>query len=738
MFSFFIFAVASALSPYRAIALANQKTESESTLTFLDGKTVQYSKVGGCSQKEPGAGIDASDHSTKVYKDGYYHVNCMHDNMEMVADKHGDNRHSYQITTNVSIVRYTDAIERDSREKMTPRVCFNFCRTVPDMLFFGLANGRDCYCTPYYTKAPGDGVCDLPCDGDSSKTCGGKTMMNVYEMHMCANTEEDMGKSLAIANDVHTQSERLSDYGFWAAHQLERTATKLAYVSNEGGDMTTHDYAQQVKEYAGKILHAAEDTWACNQLLMRFILTGHGMIGNDFSIPDNIYAAEQNNRDAEKQAAECKEIAKVSNDLNTAVFPKILEEDLKTGGSRLFEPIMNSVNRWDKLETEDITTAAGAQTTCGGALAAKPMMGLSVSECAEACNMNAPMSADDFCVAFNHYELTFSANIDLEDEYSRGWYGPMADHTEWYFGQYYDIGSSTEAAYSYSFFDFFFFSDFFQAYSYSWGWWYYEGMNYWFYYYGGSDWWYYGDYYYFWGYYYAWYYYWEPTENYYYYEDDSAKGSAEVYVYPICLLLTEVEHVYNYNCDYGEEWKTCEDTAGWHEDGYPTYDCEWYAYNLDYCHREYYVGWDGEYAHQACCACGGGFETESSLLKSNSTQTETEVTPANATSTEPAFLAKHRSLQNREELREKLALKQKTEHKRRQKTEHKHKQGKHGKVDPFTNDLPLPLVQNKCMTRMSWASAGHQETPQDTIDRCFGQQMEGTEIDVTHTAAESD
>jgi len=732
MFSFFILAVATALSPNRVIALANDKTETESTLRFTDGKTVQFMKVGGCSMaQEPGAGMDASDHSTRVYKDGYYHVNCMHDNMEMVADHHGDNRHSYQITTNVSIIRYTDAVERDSRAKMTPRVCFDFCRTVPDMLFFGLANGRDCYCTPYYTKAPGDGVCDLPCEGDSAKTCGGKTMMNVYEMHMCADTAAEMGKALAAANAVYVETQRQSDYGLWAAHQMERTANKLMYVSNEGGDMTTHDYGQQIKVYAGKVLHAAEDAYACNQKLMDVILTGHGMTGNDFGIPEHIYAAEQNQRDAAAQAAECKEVAKAAHKFNEAVFPKLHAEDLETGGSRLFEPIMRSVDRWDKAETADISTSAGKQTTCGGALAAEPIIGLSVTECAEACNINAPASADDFCVAFNHYELTFMAgSVDLSDEFARGWYGPLADHDHWYFGQMDEVGEGGVDMTTYSFFDFFDFFDFFffsdsfsGGYSYSWGWWYYYWAD-WFYYYGGSYWWYYGDYYYFQNYYYF-YYYWEASDYYYYSEADSATGSAEVYVYPICLLLKEVEHVYNYNCDYGEEWKTCEDTENWHEDGYPTYNCEWYAYNLDYCHKEYYVGWDGEYAHSGCCACGGGFETVS-LVKTNSTQTETETnateTPANVTSTEPAFLAKHRHLQKREELREEFELKQSNQLKK--------------KANPFTNDLPLPLVQNKCMTRMSWASAGHQDTPTDTIDRCFGKQMEGTEIDVLNTAAD--
>ena len=40
---------------------------------------------------------------------------------------------------------------------MTPKACFNFCRTVPGMLFFGLIYGRDCYCTPYFTPTTAGG-----------------------------------------------------------------------------------------------------------------------------------------------------------------------------------------------------------------------------------------------------------------------------------------------------------------------------------------------------------------------------------------------------------------------------------------------------------------------------------------------------------------------------------------------------------------------------------------------------
>ena len=62
---------------------------------------------------------------------------------------------------------------------MTPSVCFEFCRTVPNMNFFGLINGRDCYCEHYYQTTSAEGTCDLPCEGDSASICGGSDMSSL-------------------------------------------------------------------------------------------------------------------------------------------------------------------------------------------------------------------------------------------------------------------------------------------------------------------------------------------------------------------------------------------------------------------------------------------------------------------------------------------------------------------------------------------------------------------------------
>jgi len=175
-----------------------------------------WTMVGGCKgKKEPGAGMDASLGLKKVYKDGYFHLRCMMDKMETAADWHDElqREHKYNIDTNVTIVRYTDRVDSEKQQGMTPSVCFEFCRTVPDMLHFGLTRGRECYCTPYFMQGTGDGVCDAGCEGDSSITCGNTNgMADIYEMHACNDVLEDAEASFDAAVEIYDAGHDMVDY----------------------------------------------------------------------------------------------------------------------------------------------------------------------------------------------------------------------------------------------------------------------------------------------------------------------------------------------------------------------------------------------------------------------------------------------------------------------------------------------------------------------------------------------
>jgi len=73
-------------------------------------------------------------------------------------------------------------------------VCFNFCRTLEHMNFFGVLNANDCYCAPYYKAKVGgeDTMCDSACEGNNAQMCGGIAKTDVYEMHMCNDVDQDI------------------------------------------------------------------------------------------------------------------------------------------------------------------------------------------------------------------------------------------------------------------------------------------------------------------------------------------------------------------------------------------------------------------------------------------------------------------------------------------------------------------------------------------------------------------
>lgn len=163
--------------------------------------------------KTPGFGTDESiiEPFVTVTKDGYMYVDCVKDAMVVQNDKHGKGKNSYNSAGNVSIVWYDHIVPKEDREGMTKDVCFNFCRTVENATFFGLAEGRKCYCAPYYIQAAGDSSqCDAVCEGDKRTMCGGMKKQSIFAMHMCDDTEEQLtlSKKAATANvnlctDVH-------------------------------------------------------------------------------------------------------------------------------------------------------------------------------------------------------------------------------------------------------------------------------------------------------------------------------------------------------------------------------------------------------------------------------------------------------------------------------------------------------------------------------------------------------
>jgi len=406
--------------------------------------------------KQPGTGIDNSLHSETVHADGFFHVRCLADEMEQTADLHSDNKFDYANKANVSIIRYKDTLDREKQVPMTPKACFNFCRTVPGMLFFGLIYGRDCYCTPYFTPttAGGNGVCDLPCEGDAASTCGGNGMSDMYEMHFCDDTAEKLDEQIAKAKNATMKTETLGEHVEEAGDSMEDAANEMMTAAAEGGDMATNDLGQQAKGFTSEVVHAANAADKAAAKLDEARGAAEELVGKDFTIPEYMEDAEKAIKKLKELRKVAKEAREEARELREEAMSKAISEQEAIDAMRLFGPVLPLAARWDwenevlmnvdkqhwklagkngpvsaniTVEKDPISvlhhqaekirakheaeheagrsSGLGLQSTCEGELAAEPLVGLSMMECAAACDNHALKSDPDYCIGFNHYNV---------------------------------------------------------------------------------------------------------------------------------------------------------------------------------------------------------------------------------------------------------------------------------------------------------------------------------------------
>merc|ERR1719160_1518658 len=296
-------------------------------------------------RKQPGTGIDNTLHSETVHADGFFHVRCLADKMEQTADLHSDNKFDYSNKANVSIIRYKDTLDREKQVPMTPKACFNFCRTVPGILIFG----RDCYCTPYFTPttAGGNGVCDLPCEGDASSTCGGNGMSDMYEMHFCDDTAEKLDEQIEKAKNATMRTEALSEHTGDAGDSMEGAANEMMTAAAEGGDMATNDLGQQAKGFTSEVVHSANAADKAAEKLDEARTEAEKLVGKDFTIPEYMEDAEA----AIKKLKELRKVAKEAREdaraLKEEAMAKMISEQEAIDAMRLFGPVLPLAARWD-------------------------------------------------------------------------------------------------------------------------------------------------------------------------------------------------------------------------------------------------------------------------------------------------------------------------------------------------------------------------------------------------------
>lgn len=374
----------SALQPrdHRVVAIPMQMYQSDCSV--VDSSVI------------PGAGMnpDSFQPYNVVFKDGYYHVACVDDYMWMHGDKFGNNKFSYEIgeTHNASIVHYSMLVPPENREPMTPDTCFRFCRTIPDMSFFGIRNGKDCYCTPFFKSVAGsNAMCDVFCEGDGRSICGSTSKSSIYGMHSCGTTATDLTGSVSNMKSIQGDLQGLVSQTTALADAMQQTAMVYQSQFGNAGDPAAANLMQTAKVRVGELTKLSTQATALSTKMTAAETEATGLSGSNYSDATALRSAEDVMRNIEGLVADgigaSEDLSRHRDESDPNATTNI------TGVVDQYYPALYFVDR----------NSSDHPSTCGGTSSHPPLFG-SRDDCAHACNNDVHE-----CVGFSFFPAAGSA-----------------------------------------------------------------------------------------------------------------------------------------------------------------------------------------------------------------------------------------------------------------------------------------------------------------------------------------
>lgn len=292
----------------------------------------------------PGAGtkLDKIEPFIDMLKDGYSEVACIKDYMYHHGDLHGANKHEYEIKerSNVSIVHYNMVVPKEDQKAMSHTVCFDFCRGVPDMLFFGMTAGRECYCIPFFQMMAGDSSkCDAVCEGEPTTMCGGMAKSTIMEMHLCADTAEDLEAASEKAGDINSDLKEVGEELMKVSESLQDASAAGQKTFGSAGDPAASDLFQKGKVAAGDAEKTADAALDVSKTLGELKEKVDGMEG-PFTKMDVVKEAEETIKKIDVQVNEGEAALSAAQDALAAITTKTEDDVLKQ-----YYPIMYFVDK---------------------------------------------------------------------------------------------------------------------------------------------------------------------------------------------------------------------------------------------------------------------------------------------------------------------------------------------------------------------------------------------------------
>ena len=111
---------------------------------------------------------------------------------------------------------FTGKLEYTGSRAMTHETCFSYCAGQHDkhgVGYFGIRNGKECWCAALYDGPEAPDKCTVPCAG-GGEDCGGPVQSSVFIMYHCVKNAEDAAavKAEQKADDTAAKEEVLRSY----------------------------------------------------------------------------------------------------------------------------------------------------------------------------------------------------------------------------------------------------------------------------------------------------------------------------------------------------------------------------------------------------------------------------------------------------------------------------------------------------------------------------------------------
>jgi hypothetical protein len=362
--------------------------------------------------------VNGEEPFVTVLKDGFFEVGCYHDAMLEFGDKFGDDKDKYGSVAshaNVSIAKYRELVLKDEQKQMTPRICYEFCRSLPRMVFFGIHNGNECYCEPYFKPQAGDDAnCDVGCQGDPTQMCGNaKGKSTIFEMHLCDDTAEDLAEHSQTAEEELTYFFETAGLAVELGKKMSEAGDALEEVGGLSGSPLSGDLGMAAKQAGGDLSKAFIAGRKDYEKLLAAANDAQGLEGGDFTsattvrqVEHAVEAIKENDDKVHKAAQAIHKLVKAS---YPAVDYEVFGEDVsKDSLAKDLEGgfVANDYRLATYAMGERDLTPQGV--TCSGKAVGAPMLGLGLNGCGVACeNTVFPTK----CVAFSHYEVEGKEDI---------------------------------------------------------------------------------------------------------------------------------------------------------------------------------------------------------------------------------------------------------------------------------------------------------------------------------------